>query len=574
MLQGGGAALAGLAVLRLAGPAPAAGAARQEAGTVIPWQDQPAPNPVPDEVGHPLVWEELDSRFTPVDEFFTVKHYQQPAIDPATWTLTIDGLVKSPTVLTLADLMAMPRHEVEFTLECSGNTGLPFFIGGVGNTRWRGTPLNRVLKRVGVLDEAVDLVFWGEDSGEVTVVGGWNVDPNDPTTGPGTPMTFIEQFARSMSVADAMAPENLLCWGMGEHEDDMLTPEHGAPVRLIAPGWYGVANVKWLTRIEAVDQRFAGRFMARDYVTIREEQVGGEDVFTFATVGHDRLKSAPAGVVRRGDRYTVEGVAWGAPIKRVDVSIDGGPWTDAPLASRASPEPGYAWRMWTYRGRRPRRASTPSRHAHGIATATSSPLPTTPSSPPSRPTGRATARSPGPSTSRDATARRSGRVHDADDGRPRREDPDMSPRRLVSMLSAVLATAALLTAGPAPVSAAGAPAGSGKVVSVTRAPTPYPTDAFLLQAPAGVDPCGFPVSLQVTEAKRSATTIMTADGTTTVHESGLLKVRLTRVGTEQSIDLDVSGPGTFVSTPTRASPRSDSASSCGPSSRTSRTACR
>ena len=347
VLKGGGAALAGLAVLRLAGAAPA-GAARQGTATVIDWLDQPAPNPVPDVVGHPLVWEELDSRFTPPDEFFTVKHYEEPAIDPATWRLTVDGLVKTPLELSLADLMAMPRHEVEFTLECSGNTGLPFFIGGIGNNRWRGTPLNRVLKRAGVLDEAVDLVFWGEDSGEVTVVGGWNVDPNDPDGGPGTPMTFTEQFARSMSVADAMASENLLCWGMGEHETDMLTPEHGAPVRLIAPGWYGVANVKWLTRIEAVDQRFAGRFMARDYVTIRNEEVDGELVHTFATVGHDRLKSAPARVVQLDDRYTVEGVAWGAPIKRVEVSIDGGAWTAARLATPSKPGAGYAWTMWTY----------------------------------------------------------------------------------------------------------------------------------------------------------------------------------------------------------------------------------
>ena len=126
-----------------------------------------------------------------------------------------------------------------------------------------------------------------------------------------------------------------------------LPAEHGAPVRLIAPGWYGVANVKWLTRIEVLDTRFQGRFMARDYVTIRNEEVGGELVHTFATVGHDRLKSAPARVVQRDDRYTVEGVAWGAPIKRVEVSIDGGPWTAARLATPSKPGAGYAWTMWT-----------------------------------------------------------------------------------------------------------------------------------------------------------------------------------------------------------------------------------
>src|ERR1051325_8630466 len=100
-----------------------------------------------------------------------------------------------------------------------------------------------------------------------------------------------------------------------------LPREHGYPVRLIAPGWYGVANVKWLTRIEVTNQRWAGRFMARDYVTIREEQREGQTVWTFATVSHKRLKSAPAKVTRQNGRYAVLGAAWGAQIAAVEVQI-------------------------------------------------------------------------------------------------------------------------------------------------------------------------------------------------------------------------------------------------------------
>jgi DMSO/TMAO reductase YedYZ molybdopterin-dependent catalytic subunit len=130
-----------------------------------------------------------------------------------------------------------------------------------------------------------------------------------------------------------------------------LPPANGFPVRLIAPGWYGVANVKWLTRIEVVDHRYAGRFMARDYVTVREEPRDGETVWTFATVSHDRLKSAPAKVTRGGDGYTIRGAAWGAPIAAVEVQIDEGPWMAARLDD---PSPlmrtlrGYAWRFWTF----------------------------------------------------------------------------------------------------------------------------------------------------------------------------------------------------------------------------------
>ena len=102
-----------------------------------------------------------------------------------------------------------------------------------------------------------------------------------------------------MSLQDAMSPENLLCYEMNGAP---LPADHGAPVRLIAPDWYGVANVKWLTRIEVTDTRYQGRFMARDYVSIREEERAGETVWTFTSVTHERLKSAPAKVTRAGDR--------------------------------------------------------------------------------------------------------------------------------------------------------------------------------------------------------------------------------------------------------------------------------
>jgi DMSO/TMAO reductase YedYZ molybdopterin-dependent catalytic subunit len=260
--------------------------------------------------------------------------------------------------LTLADLMARPRREVDFTIECSGNTGLPFFIGGVGNARWAGTPLAPVLKRAGVLEQGIEVVFWGADSGKVTIrdnsgvlSGGRTGEVVDDGAG-GLDLTITEQFARSMSLEDAMSGDNLLCYEMNGAP---LPPEHGFPVRLIAPGWYGVANVKWLTRIEVRDARYQGRFMARDYVTIREEVRDGETVWTFTSVTHDRLKSAPAKVTRRGDRYSIMGAAWGAPIAAVEVRIDDGPWLPARLdRHRArSRKRGFAWTFWHFGWGRP-----------------------------------------------------------------------------------------------------------------------------------------------------------------------------------------------------------------------------
>src|SRR3954447_9182805 len=145
-----------------------------------------------------------------------------------------------------------------------------------------------------------------------------------------------------------------------------LPPEHGFPVRLIAPGWYGVANVKWLTRIEVTDQRYAGRFMARDYVTIREtKRPDGTVVWSFLNVGHDRLKSAPAKVVvQAGGNATIFGAAWGAPVAAVEVSIDGGPWLEAQLMGRQAGSGrgrGLTWRFWTFAW------PSPTKGQHAIA---------------------------------------------------------------------------------------------------------------------------------------------------------------------------------------------------------------
>ena len=226
-----------------------------------------------------------------------------------------------------------------------GQPGFPVFTGGVGNARWAGTSLASLLEEAGVLEQGTEVIFWGADRGTVTIrdnvgiLSGGQTGVVEPDTTGGLDLTITEQFARSMSLREALHRDNLLCYDMNGAP---LSPEHGFPVRLIAPGWYGVANVKWLTRIEVVDHRYAGRFMARDYVTVREEQRDGETVWTFATVSHDRLKSAPAKVTHRDDRYTIKGAAWGAPIAAVEVQIDDGPWTAAQLESPATQEK-VAW---------------------------------------------------------------------------------------------------------------------------------------------------------------------------------------------------------------------------------------
>jgi DMSO/TMAO reductase YedYZ molybdopterin-dependent catalytic subunit len=300
---------------------------------VVEWLDQLPPNPVPDIIKNQLVWEDLDSWITPNDKFFSIAHFNRPVIDASTWKLEISGLVKKPVALTLADIKARPRQEVTFTLECSGNTGLPFFNGGIGNARWAGTPLAPILEEAEILDSGIEVVFWGTDEGEIK-----RADD----------VTFKQNFARSMSLADAMNANNILCYEMNGAP---LPADNGFPLRLIAPGWYGIANAKWLKRIDVRGQRFENHFMGRDYVTLREEDHNGESVWVETSVGRTLLKSAPARVTRSGNDYRIVGAAWGAPIGQVEVRIDDGPWMPAIIDEGDKAE--FAWQIWSVEWRDP-----------------------------------------------------------------------------------------------------------------------------------------------------------------------------------------------------------------------------
>ena len=193
----------------------------------------------------------------PPEKFHFVTHYGIPTglDNPAAWRVAVAGLVRHRLSLSLADLKDRPRREMDFTLECSGNhgTGLPFATGFIGNARWAGTPLAPVLEEADLLKGAVEIVFYGIDRGTQAIrdnsgiVSGGLTGVVEPDAGGGLDLTITEQFARSMSLDDALDPRNLLCYEMN---GEPLPEKNGFPIRLIAPGWYGVANVKWLTRIE------------------------------------------------------------------------------------------------------------------------------------------------------------------------------------------------------------------------------------------------------------------------------------------------------------------------------------
>ena len=236
----GSASLAGLTVLRssLARAFP-----NRPGEEVVPWADPPPP--VPDaasrDVQNLQKWEDLNTWLTPNERFFSISHYDRPVIDEKTWSLEIGGSIGHPLRLTLDDLKARPRREITFTLECSGNHGFPWFTAAVGNAQWAGTPLAPLLEEAQVRSSAKEVVFFGTDAGEEQV----------------RTVKVRQNFARSMSLADAMSRDNILAYEMNGAP---LPQPNGFPLRLIAPGWYGIANVKWLARIEVRDTPFMGRF--------------------------------------------------------------------------------------------------------------------------------------------------------------------------------------------------------------------------------------------------------------------------------------------------------------------------
>lgn len=272
-----------------------------------------------------LKWDELTSWMTPPDQRFRVGHYGFPDVDAASWRLEVKGLVDRPLSLSLDDLKKRKPREQTVTMECSGNGpngGLIF------NTRWKGTPLAPVLKEAGIKPEGIEAVFFAADSGTEKIRGG----------------EYPQNFARSLAIKDALKDDVLLCW---EIDGQPLNKNHGAPLRLIVPGWYGVAWVKWLTRIEIHDRAFLSRFMGRDYVTIRGEKQGDKILWRETSVGKMNLKSIAARLTKRMDgSHHILGAAWsdGTPIRKVEVQIDNGPWMPAQLAK--DPSAPNCWVFW------------------------------------------------------------------------------------------------------------------------------------------------------------------------------------------------------------------------------------
>jgi DMSO/TMAO reductase YedYZ molybdopterin-dependent catalytic subunit len=271
----------------------------------------------------------LSSPITAAGAHYVRAHFGPPPLDPRQHRIGVDGAVAHPFALTMPELRALPQRSVTVTLECAGNhrglmmplpAGEPWLRGAVSTASWSGPPLGLVLERAGVRDDAVEIVVTGADRGQ---------PEGEPTT----------RYARSLPLDVAHSGHVILALEMNGRP---LPIEHGAPVRLIVPGWYGMASVKWVAHIAALTESFTGWFQSERYVYVH----GGER----HPVDLMRVKSM---LVHPGELATVPRgriVAWGwawsgaAAITAVDVALDDGAFVPARLEPPLAP---HAWRRFS-----------------------------------------------------------------------------------------------------------------------------------------------------------------------------------------------------------------------------------
>jgi DMSO/TMAO reductase YedYZ molybdopterin-dependent catalytic subunit len=286
--------------------------------------------------GMPL--EGLRYPITPTGLHYLLVHYDIPEVNAETWRLKIAGRVAKPLELTLEEIKKRPRRTIPVTMECAGNgralfaprrISQPWLLEAIGTAEWTGTPLRSILENAGISAEAAEIVFTGLDRG---------VEGDQ-----------IQHYQRSLTVDEATRDEVLLVYEMN---GEPLPPQHGYPLRLLKPGWYGMASVKWLDRIEAVAEPFQGYQMACAYRYAQSADDTGDAV----TLIRARALMIPPGIPDFMTRnrlvdagpVTLAGKAWAGDVSvsRVEVSADGGAsWSDAQLGAAQSP---YAWRTWTF----------------------------------------------------------------------------------------------------------------------------------------------------------------------------------------------------------------------------------
>jgi DMSO/TMAO reductase YedYZ molybdopterin-dependent catalytic subunit len=274
-----------------------------------------------------------EGEITPNRAFYIRNHFAIPDLNGERYRLSVSGLVERPLSVSLSDLHKLPSECRIVTLECAGN-GRSFFspavagehwdLGATSTAEWTGVRLIELLERAGVQPGASEVIFRGADGGQVGGV-------EEPI-----------RFERSLSLNYVRGLDPLLADSMN---GEPLPVPHGYPLRLIVPGWYAVASVKWLTEIEVTDRPFDGYFQTTKYwyEWMRDGRDEREPV-THANV-RALIVAPQAGTRLARGETAIRGLAWSGAggIAKVEVSLNGDPWREARMIG--APRDG-AWQWW------------------------------------------------------------------------------------------------------------------------------------------------------------------------------------------------------------------------------------
>lgn len=291
---------------------------------------------------------ELGAFRTPVEQLFVVHHLGIPAMDAAPWYLVVDGLVNKPLRLTLPDLAALAAARVGAFHECAGSPLRPTVpVRRVGNVVWSGVALKTVLQLAGVGEGAAYVWARGADGGAY------------PPTGQQS-----DSYLKDLPLAKALSDEVLLATAVNGNP---LDRRHGAPVRLVVPGYYGTNSVKWLTEIRVEATRAPGYFTQVLYNDTVIENGAASTRPVWEVAPHSVIVAPAGGAHIPAGARRIWGWAWSAAaVAAVEVSVDGGAtWSQAALQRRQE----FSWQRfdfeWTPAGAGCRTLCCRATDAHG-----------------------------------------------------------------------------------------------------------------------------------------------------------------------------------------------------------------
>ncbi|WML26898.1 sulfite oxidase [Neobacillus sp. OS1-33] len=290
---------------------------------------------VPENQETPIHFQKCDN----VNEnlFYRRNHFPYPKFTSSFYFLPIEGLVYTPRVFSLQEIYSFPAKTINLVLECSGNKrelfepkvfGEQWGKGAMSQGIWKGVSLRSLMKYTELLDTAKEIVFEGYDYGERS-------DSNQ-----------LHHFSRSLPIEKALDPDTILAYEYNHHP---IPFKHGFPLRLIVPGWYAMASVKWIKKMIVIDHEFKGPFQSVDYVYYPNKENDHRKAPVNSIHINSTIQSPLNMQVLNTGVYEINGIAWtgSGQITTVEISIDEGKtWKTCELASSTEK---YAWVRWKYK---------------------------------------------------------------------------------------------------------------------------------------------------------------------------------------------------------------------------------